>query len=245
MTDPTNIVNITFRIPGAWASPGELLRGLPPGFRLSPEALRLPDGSQVEFAPLPPDEQFAGIFEASCRRPAAPDELGVVGRYTVNVVLTGPGGSLEAARRMMQAAAAIVQAGGAGVFIDNSALAHGGGDWCAMAEDGGSDALSFAFVAIVRGDHEVWTMGMHTLGFPEIAMRRIDADAHEHAIIDMIRYVCASPKPIGDGHVLADERGPRFHVVHERGSPRDADSPLHNPFGRWRLTSVREIAEGN
>ena len=59
---------------------------------------------------------------------------------------------MEAARTMMQAGAAVVRAGGAGVFIDNSTPAHGGGsDWLDMTEDGGPDALSFAFVAIVRG----------------------------------------------------------------------------------------------
>ena len=43
---------------------------------------------------------------------------------------------LEAARTMMQAGAALLRAGGAGVFIDNSALAHGGQQWLEMTEDG-------------------------------------------------------------------------------------------------------------
>jgi hypothetical protein len=238
-------VKITFRIPGVWAHPSELLRGLPPDYRLTPEALRLPDGGEIEFIPMPPDDQFAEIFRSSCRRPATPEELAKVNSYRVNVGLTGPGGSLDAALRMMQAAAAIVRAGGAGVFIDNCALAHGGENWLMMTDDASSDALTFAFAAIIRGDVDVWTMGMHALGFPDIVMRRAEADAHEQAIIEMIRYVAASPKPIGDGHLLADEHGPRFRVAHEPSSPRDADSPLHNPFGRWRLTSMREIAEGN
>jgi hypothetical protein len=238
-------IEITFRIPGAWSHPGELLRGLPDGFRLTPEALRLPDGGEVEFIPMPPDNQFFEIFKSSCRRAPSRDELATVGRYTVNVGLTGQGGSLEAARRMMQAGAAIVRAGGAGVFIDNSALAHGGALWLEMADDGGPDALSFAFVSIVRGDVDVWTMGMHALGFPEIVMRRAEADANERAIIEMLQYVCAGEKPIGDGHILADEHGPRFRVAQLPADGKHAGSPMHNPFGRWKLTSMKEIAEGN
>src|SRR5207253_5301354 len=106
--------------------------------------------------------------------PAAEDELATVDRYTVNVFLSGPGGSMQAARTMMQAGAAVVRAGGAGVFIDNSTLAHGGRHWLEMSEDGGPDALSFDFVAIVRGKTEVGTMGMHVLGLRGGVMKRAD-----------------------------------------------------------------------
>jgi hypothetical protein len=151
MNETDNVVRTTLRIPGNWSHPGELIERMPDGFRLSPEALILPDGTEIEFTPKPPDDQFAEIFKSSCRQPATNDELAIVNGYTVNVVLTGPGGSLEAAATMMQAGAVIVRAGGAGVFIDNSAVAHGGGHWIEMAEDGGPDALSFAFAGIVRG----------------------------------------------------------------------------------------------
>jgi hypothetical protein len=245
MAGTKSSVEIAIRIPGAWAHPGELLERMPEGFRLTPKALVLPEGAEIEFNPLPPDGQFAQIFESTCRRPATADELAVVGRYTVNIGLSGPGGSLEAARTMMQAGAAIVRAGGAGVFIDNSALAHGGGDWLEMAEDGGPDALSFAFVSIVRGRHEVWTLGMHVLGYPEIGMLRADIEPEGDAIIDVIRYVCSGEKPIGDGHVLADEHGPRYQAVATSDDERSAGSPMHNPFGRLRLKSMKDIAEGN
>ena len=139
----------------------------------------LPDGKQVEFGAMEADDQFAGIFRSSCRQPATDDELATVDGYTVNVLLSGPGGSMEAARTMMQAGAAMVRAGGAGVFIDNCALAHGGQAWLEMTEDGGPDAMSFAFVAIIRGEAEVRTMGMHVLGLRDIVMNRADADADD------------------------------------------------------------------
>ncbi|HUY88841.1 MAG TPA: hypothetical protein VMV10_08920 [Pirellulales bacterium] len=244
MTAKNASVKTTLRIPGAWLHPGELLQRMPPGFRLTPETLVLPDGVEIELAAMPPDEQFAGIFQSSCRRPATDEELAIVGRYTVNIGLSGPGGSREAALAMMKAGAAIVRAGGAGVFIDNSALAHGGGDWIEMADDGGPDALSFAFVSVVRGEREMWTMGMHVLGFPEIVMRRADGDAE--TIIEVVRYVSAGDKPIGDGHLLADDHGLlRFRVAAMPDDRCNAGSPMHNPFGRLRLTSLKEIAEGN
>jgi hypothetical protein len=238
-------VRITLRIPGVWTHPGELLERIPAGYRLASESLLLPDGSEIAFDPMPPDDQFAGIFESSCRRPATTDELARVGRYTVNIALTGPGGSMDAALAIMQAGAAVVRAGGAGVFIDNAALAHGGGDWIEMADDGGPDALSFGYVGIVRGEHDVWTIGMHILGFPEIMMSRADLDTDANRLVEVIRYVCSSDVPIGDGHLLADEYGPHFQARATHTDQETAGSCMHNPFGRLRLTSLKEISEGN
>ncbi len=245
MSDTTPTPEITLRIPGAWAHPGELVERLPDGFRLTPDALFLPDKTKIGFVPMPPDDQFPRIFESSCRRPPAADELAVVARYTVNVGLTGPGGSLESALTMMQAGAAIVRAGGAGVFNDNSTLAHGGGDWIQMTDDGGPDAISFAFTSIVRGRHDVYTLGMHVMGFPDLLMRSADVDEEGETIIEIIRYVCGGHRPIGIGHVLADEQGPRFQVVARTSDDFKPDSPMHNPFGRLKIVSAKDIAQGN
>ena len=188
------------------------------------------------------DDQFAEIFRSSLRQPATKDELATVDGYTVNVLLCGPGGSLPAARTMMQAAAAIVQAGGAGVFIDNSTVAHGGQNWREMTEDGGPDALSFAFVAIVRGQTEVWTMGMHVLGLRDVLMKRTDVETGGFDIIEVIRYLARGDKQVDDGHVIADLSGPRFQAFTQDG-PAKLKGPMHNPFGRLKLVSMRDIAE--
>lgn len=245
MSEPTNPVTITFRIPGAWANPGELIRRLPAGFSLTADGLVMPDSTRVEVAAYPPDDQFAGIFRSSCRRPTAEDELAAVDGYKVNVCLSGPGGSLPAALRMMRAASAVVRAGGAGVFIDNSALAHGGRDWIEMTEDGGPDAISFAFVAIVGGKADAWTMGMHALGLRDVVMKKADLrDGLD--VVDVIRYLARGEKPVGDGHVLADLSRLRFRVAFTSDGPElPLASPMHNPFGRMRLVNMRDAAEAN
>jgi hypothetical protein len=245
MNEPTASVIVDLRIPGAWQHPQELIDRLPRDCRLTPESLILPDGTRVEIGFLDADDQFAQIFRSSCRQPAADDELATVDNYTVNVTLSGPGGSLDAARTMIEAAAAIIRAGGAGVFIDNSGLAHGGGHWLEMADDGTPAAVSFAFVAIVRGKTDVWTMGMQVLGLPDIVMQRTDIEVHGFDIVEVIRYLAQGDKPIGDGHILADLDGPKFQAVAEDSPSEFANSAMHNRFGRLKLVSVRDIAETN
>jgi hypothetical protein len=163
----------------------------------------------------------------------------------VNFCISGPGGSLESALTMMQAGAALIKAGGAGVFIDNSALAHGGQDWISMAEDGGPDALSFAFVSIVSGRTDAYTTGMHVLGLPDIVMKRAEAQADDFGIIDVIRYMAQSEKPVNDGHILIDLDGPRFKAFAQAAPKELVGSPMHNPFGRLKLMSMKVMAETN
>ena len=244
MTEPADRISIALRIPGKWSHPRELFEGLPTGYRLTAESLILPDKTQIGFGAVGADDQFASIFRSSLRQPATEDELATVDNYTVNIFLRGPGGSLPAARAMMQAASAMVRAGGAGVFIDNSALAHGGQNWLGMAEDGSPDALSFAFVSIVGGQAEVWTMGMHVLGLRDVVMKRADVEAG-FDIINMIRYLSESEKPIDNGHVIADLTGPRFRTVTQDSPQKLVGSPMHNPFGRLKLVSFRDVAETN
>ena len=124
-------------------------------------------------------------------------------------------------------------------------MSHGGQAWLEMTEDGSPDAVSFAFVSIIRGDADVRTLGFHVLGLRDIVMKRADADADDQAIIEVIRYLARGEKPMDDGHVIADLGGPRFQVFAEESEMALATSPMYNPFGRLRLVSLKDIAEAN
>ena len=244
MNEPAPSIIVDLRIPGRWSHPGDLIERLPHGCRVTPKALILPDGARIDLGFLPPDDQFPGIFRSSCRWPPTEEELTTADRYTVNVTLSGNGGSMEAARTIMKAGAAIVRAGGAGVFIDNSALAHGGELWLEMTEHGGPDALSFAFVGIVQGNTDICTVGMHVLGLRDIVLKRADVEKG-FDVVEVIRYLAKGDKPAGDGHILADVNGLWFSCCAEDGDPRMAGTPMYNPFGRHRLVKLRHNASDN
>lgn len=244
MSEPAS-VQVALRIPGLWTHPKELIESLPSDCRFTPESLILPDKTEFGFGAGRADNEFPQIFRSSCRKDPTREELKAVDGYKVNIFLTGPGGSLAAARKMMEAGAVLIRAGGAGVFIDNCGLAHGGKNWLEMTEDSSPDALSFAFVAIVRGKNEVWTMGFHVLGLRDIVMKRSDIEGGGFDIIEVIRYLAQGDKPVGDGHIIADLGGPRFRAIVADSPPEFAGSAMHNPFGRLRLVSIQDIAQAN
>lgn len=238
-------VEIALRIPGIWSSLQQLRDSLPDGTQLTEAKVILKDGSECEYFVLPADEQFPQIFRSSCRRIPTREEQRKVSRYTFCIALSGPGGSLEAAYQMMKAAAVIVEAGGAGVFIDNSGLAHGGQDWLNMCDMGGTDSISYAFVSLVRGLAEVWTMGFQAIGIPDLRMTRHDSEQDPDSIIDIIRYMAASDVQLDDGHLIADEHGPMFKVMKTSCSRFESGSPMHNPFGYLQLVRTRGSVSDN
>jgi len=238
MNETTPSITVDLRIPGRWSHPMELIERLPDDCRVTPQALILPDGARIELGFLQPDDQFPGIFRSSCRRPPTEKELAIADGYTVNVTLSGSGGSMEAARTIMRAAACIVRAGGAGVFIDNSVLAHGGALWLEMTEDGGIDAVSFAFVGLVQSDIEIWTVGMHVLGLHDIVLKRTNFERD----FDIVELICSMFR--GDT-ILSAGNTTCFSSCIEDGDPRTAGTPLHNPFGRLRLVKLRQAESKN
>ncbi len=241
-TAPSIIVDL--RIPGRWSHPRALIERLPNNCQVTPQVLVLPDGARMDLGFFPPDDQFPEIFRSCCRQPPTEKEMSTAEGYTVNVTLSGSGGSMEAARTIMKAAATMVRAGGAGVFIDNSALAHGGELWLEMTEDGGIDALSFAFVGIVQASTDIWTVGMHVLGLRDIVLKRADVEKG-FDIVGLIRSMIQGDHPVGDGHILADLNGPWLSCCAEDGDPRMVGTPMHNPFGRLRLVKLRHIPSRN
>ena len=61
----------------------------------------------------------------------------------------------------------------------------------------------------------------------------------------MIRYLACGEKPIENGHIIADLSGPRFQAFAQESTDERLGSPMHNPFGRLKLVSMKDIAEAN
>jgi hypothetical protein len=239
MTQTASSIMVDLRIPGRWANPRELIGRLPNNCRATPQALILANGVRIDLGFLPPDDQFPRIFRSTCRGRPTKKELAAVEGYTVNVTLSGRGGSIEAARTIMKAAGIMVRAGGAGVFIDNSALSHGAKLWIEMAEDGGIDALSFAFVGIIQDNADIWTVGMHVFGLRDIVLKRADLN-RDFDIVGLIRSMVRGDKPLGN--ILSDNNGSWFSCYAEDGDAKMVATPMHNPFGHLRLVKLRPAA---
>jgi hypothetical protein len=256
-------VEIVFRIPGRWESRDEFIAALPEGCTLGERdgvhGLLTHDGDCVEAHIRPHDDDFLEVFAGACRHAPSERDREIVENWLVQVCLSGPGGSFESAHRLMRAGCAVIKAGGGGVFIDNSGNAHGSDDFFDLTDDpdntaegGDRGGIYWAFAATVGGKKEVWTMGMNALGLKDAIMPRgfggagaedIHATKADYNMIhNFLAYSYRSGVELHDGDLIGNECFPRpVRITHEP-CPEEftAGSPLHNPWGRWRLTPMNE-----
>jgi hypothetical protein len=161
-----------------------------------------------------PDGQIAQIFAHSHR--ISKKEITAVASHKVKVFVSGPGGSVESARAIVQAAAALVRAGGLGVMVDNSGNTHSPRDWLALAGDKQPGGLYWAYVGAAGGENEVWSVGMHCLGLRDAEIRGIpDRNFAGFLLHNFLGYTYQSGKVVNDGDMIGGGDGPTFRARHQ------------------------------
>jgi hypothetical protein len=232
-------IKIALRIPGTWANEELLAQAIPSDCKLSGNSLVLADGSQVELYVRPRDSQFLDVFKFSSRTDPTGQESERLRNYHLQVCLVGPGGSIQSASAMMRSAIPILKAGGAGVFVDNSALSFGASHWCKMADFCDADALTFGFVNVVRNKQHTYTVGMQVFGKPDLIMPTKSAGHEGSTIIDLMLKIATSDHSFDEGHQmdLPYARLFKVHKISDDKSP--VGSPMQNPWGRLEFSCDR------
>jgi hypothetical protein len=237
------VPRIQIRVPGPWTEPAELHAALTShstGYDLTENGLvDLATGRHFRCSATPPDTDIAGIFAGSGR--LSPREIDAIAAHNVKVHLSAPGGSVEAAREMLKAATALINAGGTGVMIDNAAITHGKADWLKLAADKQAGGLYWTFVALTHDDEMVWSCGMHCLGLRDAELPDPPGRQEGAFIVhNFLGYTYQSGITVLDGEALGDENGPMFHVRHMPHTRFKPGAPFHNPYGVWRLEAATE-----
>jgi len=240
---------IILRIPGPWESLNELavaLRDINLGFTLAidhePQKATLINSETHQHFnvwQMERDDEIASIFADRGR--ISGEDVEAIDRHRAKFFVEGPGGSLTAARAMLAAGAAIISAGGLGVMVDNNANTHSPKDWLDLAGDPMLGGMYWAFVNLTGNRDEVFSTGMHCLGFrdailPNPPSKKVAADV----LHNFLGYSYQSGATIIDGEALGGPDGPEFIVRHELCTCFRAGTPFHNPYGIWRLEKYVE-----
>lgn len=230
---------VTLRIPGTWSAPSEFLDRLPRSCRCTEESLVLADGSEFELHALPADEEFPRIFAGGCPKLPTEAECIQIEDYTVNICLTGRGGTIEAAKQLMAAGAAVLAAGGAGVFVDNSGISHGKTDWFTLLDSADNGGVYWAFVSAVHSEEELYSVGMQVLGFRDAIIPATGNKEYDlRTLHSFLGYTAFSGKTLQDGEVVGDPVLPIFRAHAQPHDRFPADAPMFNPYGQWRLVPL-------
>jgi hypothetical protein len=97
---------------------------------------------------------------------------------------------------------------------------------------------------LVAAMPEGYKLTPETVGLPDGTSIELGFRKADDRFAEVFRSACRRP-PLGDGHLIGDETGPRFQTVAQVADLELADSVMGNPVGRLKLVSMKDIAEAN
>jgi len=236
-------------IPGPWPSSGELreeLLACAPGYTLDGTVLRDSEtGFTCELALQRADPDLADDFAKAGPHWARTEAMADIDDHTTVAYLIAPGGSREAADAMMRAGAALIDAGGLGVKVDSTGIAHAPAYWIDMCDQLDQVTAHRALVVYVAGT-DVYSCGMHNFGLPEAITSADDKTEAADMLRFFTRYLLENAPKLADGHTFSVSEGKQVYRV-EQASAIDygPGSLFNNPYGAWRLSPVAQEKKGN
>lgn len=156
------------------------------------------------------------------------------------VYLIGKCGVPINAERLMLAGEGLLKAGGLGVKVESSGIAHSPGAWRGFAADRHHFSAHDAFVLYVRGA-QIYSCGMHHFGLPEAMVDQGDASDPAELLRIFTRYLLTENPTIRVGQTFSTAQdAPLYRIVEGAGVDYGQDSLFHNPYGMLRLMAVSE-----
>lgn len=237
-------------IPGPWRDRKELTESIADsetGYQLIGGVLRDTfDGFACDLVLEGADPELAAAFAKAGPHWAASDAMAAVADHDCIVYLVGKGGSREAAESMMRAAGALVEAGGLGVKVDSTGIAHGPAYWFDICDKLEQLTAHRALVVYVMGKDDVFSCGMHNFGLPDAMTSALDKPAAADMLRTFTRYLLERSPVFADGHTFSVREGmPVYRVRKVPARDYGPESLFNNPYGAWRLEPEQAESEGD
>lgn len=190
-----------------------------------------------------PDPEIERAFSASASDWRDTPEMRAIAEHRSVVYLIGQGGTRATAEAMIRASAALLDAGGLGVKVENSGLAHPVEKWRALVANLYLFSAHEALVVYVTGE-QIYSCGMHLLGLPDAITAGSDRAAGVELLRVFTRYLFFEAPELRDEQTFAaDAEAPLYRLQRDGGVTYPADSLFANPDGYWRLVPMQALAD--
>jgi Domain of unknown function (DUF4261) len=234
---------IIIGIPGVWKNPGEIAQAVAKqnkdlmfaGFTLMDSVTQ--DVSFIEWHEH--DPRLVDVFEALGQPWISEKDLANIAQHRGTLWVLSSNVSLTHARQMMKVGQTLLQAGGLGVKVETSGVAHSSQRWQTLANAADETSRVYcAFVNLVEGTENDYSCGMHNFGLPDVSLPKPDDSASAAQVLHQFNQYQLNALPeFSDGDEFSvDENMPRYSLSFEACEDREPEHPFYNPFGRWHLT---------
>lgn len=239
-------VEIVLAVPGNWLNRAGIVTAIAKkgrGYLLAGDILSNPatgENFDLEIAGHDPD--LIETFIPAGRGLLSLQDFAALDHHTFTLYLTGPGGSLETARQIMDAGAALLWSGGIALRVESSGTVHSAGQWlnCVRYQDSDLAAIFDAFVLLNRQDDTVFSCGMHNFGFRDgIISIKNSQEEPVQTLQTFLLYLMQENPELKDGTIFSTQPGlPHYRLKSESCTAYQPGDLVYNPYGLWRLNKI-------
>lgn len=224
-------MDIVLTVPGPWVSAPEAVTSLASTSK-----------AEVDLAPAHPQlvQQMARASDGWLEE----QELTALERHTSTLRLVRPGGSMDAAKSMLRAGAAALDAGGLVVNVESSGLTHSRAEWRRMSARQLAEDLLDAYVSIHASTAGLASRGMAAFGLAEMIM--VGSGPEDRGTLEAFLLYGLSDQPsFRDGEAITTSPGRivyRLEIANgEAVGAHDESTVRIKPLSVWEVAGLRDI----
>jgi hypothetical protein len=181
------------------------------------------------------DERMASAFKAAGPHWVDAVEMKSIDTHSSVVYLIGHGGSQTNLAPLMHAARALLNAGGLGVKVESTGVAHSPEAWRRLCDELHLFSAHEAWVLYITGD-DAYSCGMHNLGLKDAIVASDLVESPADLLRAFTHYIFSERPKVRSGQTFSVAvDAPIYRVVDDEGIQYDASSLFNNPYGFWRL----------
>lgn len=234
-------VQTVIGVPGCWSDRSDIVQSIvrrSAGYIFAGKVLMkigAKDGFTLDIEGHNPDMRQA--FAAAGGLRFTEEELAAIDAHTFTLYLVADGGSIEAAKKCLHAANALLKCGGLAVKIESTGVAHTAGGWAGFCERDDLGGLLRAYVTYIGDPGVFYSCGMHNLGCPD-ALVEADIEPNDAAnlLYTFLGFLLVDHPTLKDGETFSvAEDAPHYRLFHEPCTRYPEGDLFHNPFGQWKL----------
>lgn len=243
MSDLDNQPEMVLCIPGPWKTHSELVQSIVTnsgGYIFAAGILlHMESHFSCELIHESADPNMTHAFNAAGPHWRDSAEMQRISSHASVVYLKGRGGSREAAENPMRCGEGLLNAGGLGVKVESTGLAHSPGDWRSYCQHLDLFTAHRALVVYLTGD-DVYSCGMHNLGLRDAVT---PAGENKAAAVELLRiftlYLFTEAPVIRSGQTFSVSADALMYRIRDHpGWDYGPDSLFTNPYGAWHLAPV-------
>lgn len=188
------------------------------------------------------DEHLTEAFEIAGNGTFSGEQLDCIKNHSLTIYLVGEGGTINKVIKMVEAAYALLNAGGLGVKVESSGIANTIKKWTHVYNTNDIVDLFKAFVTVAEEEDFYYTCGMHCFGLPDVITFKNQVStqyAQELMQIFCLYSLIEKPK-LEDGSTFSiDEKNPSFILRHTQCRHFPKEHLFHNKYGIWALVKKK------